>query len=589
MAGDILVKARGLVLDVFKFSKVSPEGVEYYILPDGTEVTIADIMRLLNQFPLTGKTQVVKVETKWGVSLVDILNIYEREGKAQLDSLQLEQLWDDWNKFLKTGNTEQFSGRPFGYMGGNSNNSWGNAISETQKLLKSAQVPYVSSPLGQEEFLKSFYPSLSIIDGNVNPAGWESALWKAAMDYTSKKTGKTFTSYTSLLNDPLGLQVHGLVADWLSGADMPKAIGTYPLVSEFYTLMNKYVVTPKAPEDTSGWELIGDEVTERNKIYLENYLSKMQLLYGDLGAGQAKEIIRKFLSAYPTFGVDETILGEEGKYPDLTKYMDSFMAFSDKLMADWKGKKLTDADKTPQQLKEEFLVRMQNLYHSRFGDSSGEVLFQSAMQQSGDLDLLTDGGRSDFTSRFAPEDMFNRMVPADAQSIWSMLGYSSEQGLNQAISGLQGQGFSPEQIMASIRQNTYNQAISKLQENTLSYASAETLRESLNQMIPFMPKDSNVTGLFLTETVAREDYRKWLLANLPEEPYKTNAWEYFPQVLSEYDKENPRNSPIPTQGFASYLSGMGTTFFARLSPKKEQETQQALIRPPGGGRLSLRQ
>jgi hypothetical protein len=211
------------------------------------------------------------------------------------------------------------------------------------------------------------------------------------------------------------------------------------------------------------------------------------------------------------------------------------------------------------------------------------------MQQSGDLDLLTDDGRTDFYNRFAPEDMFNKMVPADAQSIWAMLGYSSEQGLNQSIAGLQGQGYSLEQVMGMIRQNTYNQATAKLQENTLSYASSETLRESLNQMIPFMPKDSNVSGLFLTETQAREDYRKWLLTNLSEEPYRTNAWEYFPQMIAQYDKENPRNSPIPTEGFSSYLSGMGTTFFARLSPKKEQASQQALVRPPGGGRLPLRQ
>ena len=640
--GDLVVKRGDTILDIFRFTRVDADGVKYYLLPDGKELSFNEVTRIFLSLPVKGGLAYEEVDTTFGVSICDYIAELEKFG--QLQPMQLAEVLAGWQTLIKSGDPYMLN-----LIGGSTIN-W-RAKEAGEKFITNALKVYVPPVQAPEDFLKSFYPSGAMIDANVNPGGWEDMLLDAALSYARFKLGKPNMTANDLAFEKTGLgsQLLDLIVDWTHPkstiASMEKSIQSYPLVSDFYSSMKQFVTMPTPPAIPA---VIGeeDELKASNTATIEDFIRSQEILYGAEGRARAYQYLNMFYNQFEFARTDwgeQTIAGiTSDKFPNIFTYADAFTAWKDKLrepalaeedkesflqrmrnlynavlgpqqgatlylkaLAQAASLDLTTVEGrsdflsrfspedmlakekggggalTPEQEQENFLTRMQNLYTSKYGNL-GASLFAMAMQQASGLDLTTEGGRSDFYTRFAPEDVLASLVPNDVASIWQLLGLSPEQAFSAGLVGTD-----RDQTMVNLRQNALSLANQALQSGKLSYGAAESLRDYANQMIPFIPQTGS-SKLFLTETQAREDYRKWLLGNLPEEPYRTNAWEFFPQILGQYEQKTGRLAPESTNQFADYLSGLGETFFARLSPRTDIEGQEKMVRPPGGGRLPMR-
>lgn len=649
MPADLAIMQGDMVLDVFRYSRADPTGLLYYLMPDGSEGTADDILKKMKLLPLKNTITYKWVPPVMGKSFADLITQLEQATGKPYSASQLTKWYEDWEIYKKTQNTFAFNtaysmfsplrpgmsafliekgkvaeffkppplmNEPTDFLG---------SFYPSKKILDAAISPATweddlinaaTSYLGQKTG-KTYTTDTAALE----PLGKElvNMIYRwgqpgANIDVVSKDYSIEAQEFANLMKPyvkgPAAAEVGGITqlgtADqYANSSYIDVFLRSYEILygatgkQKAFDYLQQFLKENPWSAPTWGEETIAgmtgtfpvvEPHAETFKLWLSNmepappnvtkvaFLNRMENLYvAVMGADKGPDAFRQSLVDAAALDLNTS----EGQSDFYSRFApEDVMAKSEKLKA------AAEEAAAPGKSREEFLARMQSLYITRFGQNTGSQLFNFAMQQASGLDLTTPGGQSDFYTRFDPESMASRVLPSDVQSTLDILGIPIE----QMLSGISFGG-SIEDAANQVRLETYNKATASLSSGGLSYDDAETLRENANKMLPYLRQSPSggaiPQGEFLTANAAQTSYKQYLTSSL-QEPYLSNAWNYFDSILSQYRAQTGGLTPESPEVFGKYLSKLGPTFFARLTPKKETVSEPAANYQPGGGRVPMR-
>jgi len=274
-----------------------------------------------------------------------------------------------------------------------------------------------------------------------------------------------------------------------------------------------------------------------------------------------------------------------GAFPDMTDpdEWDRFQKwFGDKVLA----QEEQFAEEAKILRRDEFIQKMKTSYMATFPGGLGLRLYEAMYRkyvEKGDLDLLSE---IEFAIFPTAEEAYREFVPegGELERVANLAGIDPATLLVTGEGS--GVGLANMDIGQQLRQKLLEESQIQLARGRMDETTSELLRIELNALMEALPMPSSGRTFYMTQAGAEIEFEDWLAANVSPE-YRDEAWNYRGQLWEQYKATQDRSQPEGKEPIGKLMGSMGSTFFARLSPRKHKPTEPITVRPPGGGRIPM--
>lgn len=230
-----------------------------------------------------------------------------------------------------------------------------------------------------------------------------------------------------------------------------------------------------------------------------------------------------------------------------------------------------------------------------FGNAElANITMEEAIRFGNDLSSAARLG--EFMRTSSPAQVKAKWIPSSVEEVYIALGLDT----NQLMAGI-GRDTELGRFQTFTLTQALQQGQNVLNQGALAPETQEGVINTLNNIIATLPLPSTEgfqvtqpgeqrplpTGqrqFFLSRGVAEADiFQPFLLGNLPLREAET-ARSFFPQIWERFPGKAQRGG---RETFQKHLESLGSTFFARLTPKQERVSGPRVSRQPGGGRPTI--